>query len=350
MVQMAKAKEITIIDIARKAGVSLGTVSAILNLKNNVKPSTKEKVLRIMNALNYRPKGMARNLKFGSAENIIGIIVKELNYPFFTAIAEGAKEYAGSKGYSLLVASSDYEQENEKTFTNLFSTLDIKGAIIAPVIEGKSEIEHLLTLKMLNYPFVLLAGIKDLAANVVEIDNIKAIKKAVQYLIKQGHKKIVHFTGPPQSAHTEERIDGFRKAFSETPVVFNKEMIIRIGSDKEGSYQRTLKYFGSKKQKDYPTAIVCFNDLQALAVMTALKDLKIKVPDDISIVGNDDIHFTETYSVPLTTIRPPLREIGQRAAEILIRNIESPTLLPIERLVLDAELVIRKSTRMLNIK
>ncbi len=347
---MTKAREITIIDVAKRAGVSLGTVSAILNSKKNVRASTRERVLRIMNALNYRPKGMARNLKFGSAENIIGIIVKELNYPFFTAIAEGAKEYARSKGYSLIVASSDYELENEKKFTNLFSALDIKGAIIAPVIEGNSEIEHLLTLKMLNYPFVLLAGIREIAANVVEIDNITAIKKAVQYLVRQGHKKIVHFTGPPQSAHTEERIDGFRKAFSETPLVFNKEMIIRVGSDKEGSYQRTLKYFGNKKRKDYPTAIVCFNDLQALAVMTALKDLKIKVPDDISIVGNDDIHFAETYSVPLTTIRPPLKEIGQRAAELLIRNIESPTLLPIERLVLDAELIIRKSTRMLNMK
>ena len=347
---MTKVKGITIHDIARKAGVSLGTVSAILNLKNNVKSSTKEKVLRVMKTLNYRPKGKARNLKFGSAEKTIGIIIKELNYPFFTAIAEGAKEFAGSKGYSLIVASSDYKHEDEKKFTDLFSAMDIKGAIIAPLIEGNSEIEHLLRLKMLNFPFVLLAGIKDMAANVVEIDNIKAIKKAVQYLIRQGHKKIVHFTGPPQSAHTEERIDGFRNAFSETPVVFGKEMIVRIGSDKEGTYQRTLKYFGGKKRKDYPTAIVCFNDLQALAVIAALRDLKIKVPDDISIIGNDDIHFTETYSIPLTTIRPPQKEIGQRAAEILIRNIESPTLLPIERVVLDAELIIRKSTRKLNNK
>ena len=347
---MTKVKEITIQDIAKKAGVSLGTVSAILNLKNNVKPSTREKILRVMKALNYRPKGVARNLRFGSTEKIIGIIIKELNYPFYTAIAEGAKRYASSKGFSLIVASSDYDHENEKKFTNLFSTMDIKGAIIAPVIEGNSEIEHLLTLKMLNYPFVLLAGIKDLAANVVEIDNITAIKKAVQYLIREGHKRIVHFAGPPQSAHTEERVDGFRNAFSEAPVVFNKEMIIRIGSDKEGSYERTIKYFRSKKQKDYPTAIVCFNDLQALAVITALKDLKIKVPEDISIIGNDDIHFTETYSVPLTTIKPPQKEIGERAAEILIRNIESTTLLPIERVVLDAELIIRKSTRKLNVK
>ena len=166
---------------------------------------------------------MAGILKFGGAEKVIGIIVKELNYPFFTAIAEGAKEYAESKGYSLIVASSDYDHENEKKFTNLFSATGIKGTIIAPVVEGNSEIEHLLTLQMLNYPFVLLAGVRDISANVVEIDNIKAIKKAVQYLISQGHKKIVHFTGPPQSAHTKERIDGFRIAFSEVRLSFERD-------------------------------------------------------------------------------------------------------------------------------
>jgi DNA-binding LacI/PurR family transcriptional regulator len=133
-------------------------------------------------------------------------------------------------------------------------------------------------------------------------------------------------------------------------MAFAKEMIVPIGADKEGSYQRCIKYFRRKNRKYYPTAIVCFNDLQALAVMTALRDLNIKVPDDISIIGNDDIHFTDTYSVPLTTIKSPQREIGQKAAEILIRNIESTTPLPIERIVLETELIIRKSTRKLNKK
>lgn len=97
-----------------------------------------------------------------------------------------------------------------------------------------------------------------------------------------------------------------------------------------------------------PTAIVCFNDLQALAVMTALKDLKIKVPEDISIIGNDDIYYAKIYPVPLTTIRAPQNEIGQKAAEILIRNIESSTLLPTERVILDTEFIIRESTKVLN--
>ena len=228
--------------------------------------------------------------------------------------------------------------------------MNIRGAIIAPSVEGDSEIQHLFKLKMLNYPFVLLADVKGIAANVVEIDNIRAINKAVEYLIKNGHKRIVHFAGPPESAHTKERIDGFHNAFSESSLVFNEEMIVPIGSNTKVSYEQTIKYFKGMKRKDYPTAIVCFNDLQALAVMSALGDLKIKVPKDISIIGNDDIHYAEIYSVPLTTIRSPQIEIGQKAAEILIRNIESSTSIPIERIMLDTELIKRKSTRKLNVK
>ena len=347
---MKNVDETTIQDIAKSAGVSKATVSAVLNSKNTARPCTTEKILQVAEALHYHPKTMAGIPKYDDDERVIGIIIKELNYPFYTTIAEGATEYANSKGYSLIVASSDYNHEKEKKFTRLFSAKGIKGTIIAPLIEGNSEIEHLLKLKMSKYPFVLLADVKNISANVVEIDNIKAIKKAVQYLISKGHKRIVHFTGPPQSAHTKERIDGFRTAFSEVPLAFAKEMIIPIGADKEGSYLRCIKYFRRKNRKDYPTAIVCFNDLQALAVMTALRDLNIKVPDDISIIGNDDIHFTETYSVPLTTIKSPQREIGQKAAEILIKNIESTTQLPIERIVLETELIIRKSTRKLNKK
>jgi LacI family transcriptional regulator len=341
---MKKIKKITINEIAKRASVSVGTVSAVLNEKN-VKPSTKEKILHVMKSLNYRPKGVARNLKNSNAEKCIGIIIKELNYPFYTTIAEGAKEYANSRGYSTLIASSDYDLEREIKFTNLFSAKDIKGVIIAPVMRDNSEIQHLEKLKMLNFPFVLLADIRGISANVVEIDNKRAINRAVEYLIKSGHKKIVHFAGPPESAHTEERIDGFRNAFSNSNLVFTKELIVHIGSDSDGSYKKTIQYFKNKQRKSYPTAIVCFNDLQALAVLTALRDLNIKVPQDISIVGNDDIHYAEIYSVSLTTIKSPQKEIGQKAAEILITNIESPNLVPIERIVLDTELVIRKSTR-----
>ena len=201
---------------------------------------------------------------------------------------------------------------------------------------------------MINYPFVLLEVVKGIQANVVAIDNLKAIKKAVKYLIENGHTKIVHFAGPAYSSHTQERIEGFRHAFSESTLVFHKDMIVHVGSNYEESFRKTLEYFKDKNKKDYPTAIVCFNDMQALAAMTALKELNIKIPDDISVVGNDDIYYARIYPVPLTTIKAPQHEIGRRAAEILIRNIESPKLLPVERVFLGTELVIRESTKILN--
>ena len=341
-------KRITIEDVAKRAGVSKGTVSAVINAKNSVKTATRNHILEVMKEMNFRPKGVARNLKNGSHDKSIGIIIKDLNYPFYTTIASGVKEYANSKGYSVFVTSSENDHECEKRFSYFFSAKDIKGIIIAPIIEGSSEIEHLFKLKMINYPFVLLEDVKGIQANVVAIDNLRAIKKAVKYLIDNGHKKIVHFAGPPQSSHTQERIEGFRHAFSERTLVFKKDMIVSVGSQYDESYDKTIEYFKNKKSADYPSAIVCFNDQQALAVLAALKELKIKVPDDISIIGNDDIYYAKIYPVPLTTIKAPQSEIGQRAAEILIRNIESSSLLPIERVVLDTELVIRESTRVLN--
>ena len=341
-------KKITIDDVADHAGVSKGTVSAVINAKNSVKPATRDHVLEIMKELNFRPKGMARNLKNANQYNTIGIIVKNLSYPFYSSIAYGVKEYAHKKGYSVIVTSSENDHQSEIKFSHLFSTKDIKGTIIAPIVEGTSEIEHLFKLKMINYPFVLLEDVKGIQANVVAIDNLKAIKKAVKYLIEGGHTKIVHFAGPLQSSHTQERIDGFRHAFSESTLVFNRNMIVNIGADYEESFQNALSYFKNKDRQDYPTAIVCFNDLQALAVMVALKELNIKIPDDISIIGNDDIFYARIFPTPLTTIKAPLHEIGMKAAEILIRNIESHKLLPVEKVVLQTEFIIRESARLLN--
>jgi LacI family transcriptional regulator len=271
-----------------------------------------------------------------------------MSYPFYTSIAAGVKEYANSKGYSVVVASSDDDHRCEKQLSHLFSAKDIKGTIIAPIIQGTAEIEHLFKLKMINYPFVLLEDVRGIQANIVAVDNIKAIKRTVKYLIQSGHSRIVHFAGPPQSSHTQERIEGFRYGFSESTLAFNKEMIVSVGSHYDECFCKTVEYFKGLNRQDFPTAIVCFNDHQALAVMMALKELQIRVPEDISIIGNDDIFYAKIYPVPLTTIRAPQEEIGKRAAEILIRNIESTTLLPVERVVLDTEFVVRQSSRVLS--
>jgi DNA-binding LacI/PurR family transcriptional regulator len=124
-------------------------------------------------------------------------------------------------------------------------------------------------------------------------------------------------------------------------------MIVHVGSNYDEAFRKTKDYFKNKNKKDYPTAIVCFNDMQALAVMAVLKELDIKIPEDISIIGNDDIYYAKIYPVPLTTISAPQHEIGKKAAEILIRNIEAPKLIPVERVVFETEFVIRESTKVL---
>ena len=338
----------TIVEVAKKAGVSIGTVSAVINAKKSVKPETRDKILKLMKEYNFRPKGIARNLKNKSMDNSIGIIIKDLDYPYYTSIATGAKEYAARKGYSVIITSSDDNQECEKNLLNLFSTKDIKGLIIAPVSGRAAEVEHLFQLRIINCPFVLLEDVKGIQANVVTIDKICAVKKAVQYLIDIGHTKIVHFTDSSQSSHNKEGIEGFILAFSESTLVFNKDLIVSIGSNYNQSFKKTISYFKNKNRKDYPTAIVCLNDNQALAVMSALKKLNLKVPEDISIVGNDGIYDDKIYPVPLTTTKVPVNKMGMKAAEILIRNIESTEVLPEEKVIFNTEFVIRKSTRSMN--
>lgn len=340
-------KKITIDDVAKKSGVSKGTVSGVINGKSTVKTTTREHILSVMKDLNFRPRGVARNLKSGFQEKSIGIIIKDINYSFYTRIAASVIDYAANQGYSVLITSSNSDHEIEKMFSHLFSEKDIKGVIIAPTVVGSTEIEHLFKLKMINYPFVLLEEVMGIQANVVTIDNIRAIKKAVKYLIDTGHRKIVHFAGPENSSHTQERIEGFRYAFSESPLVFQKDFVAYIGADFEESFAKTKEYFRRRSRDKYPSAIVCFNDRQALAVMLALKELGISVPDEISIVGNDDIDQAKIYPVPLTTIHAPQDEIGRKAAEMLIRNIESTAAFQAERVIFDTEFVVRESTKIL---
>lgn len=341
-------KRITIDDVARKAGVSKGTVSAVISAKTWVRPQTRELVLGVMRSLNYRARAPASNLKREAHDSNIGLIIKDLSYPFYLSIATGVKEYADTRGYCVIVASSEDNHRSEEQLTHLFSEKDVKGSIIAPTIEGESEIEYLFKLKRLNHPFVLLEDVKGIQANVVTIDNLKAIKKVVTYLISIGHTKIVHFTGPQHSSHTQERIDGFLHAFSESALVFRDDMIVPMGLHPEECVSRAKKYFRSKQRREHPTAIVCFNDQQAIAVITALTELSIRVPDDISVIGNDDISYASVCPVPLTTVRAPQHEIGMKAAEILIRHIESPSLLQPERVILETELVLRRSSKAIN--
>ena len=227
-------KKTTIDDVAQRAGVSKATVSAVLNHKNVVRSETRRSVLKAIKELHYRPHPSARNLKRAATDRgSINLLIRELDNPFYTTIVLGAMQCASERGYRVLVTSSEGSHGIEEQITQSFSHGEIKGAIIAPVLEGTAEIEHLFRLKMINFPFVLLENVKGIQANVVGIDNIKAIHEAMKYLIAGGHSRIVHFAGPGHASHTHERIAGFKQAYMESPFAFASDMIIPAGAHLE---------------------------------------------------------------------------------------------------------------------
>ena len=345
-------KRATIDDVARRAGVSKATVSAVINHKDIVKADTRAAVLKAIKDLHYQPRPSARTLKRTTEDRdrgSIGLLIRELDNPFYTAIAQGVMEYAAERGYMLLVTGSEGSHRREELISHAFTHKEIKGAVIAPVLEGTSEIEHLFRLKMINFPFVLLEHVKGIQANVVSIDNIRAMREAMRYLIGHGHTNIAHFAGPLHASHTFERIEGFKQVYLESPFVLRNDMIVHAGAHLEDGYRTCMEYFRGRSPDTYPTAIVCYNDLVALGVMSALHELHISVPERVSVVGNDDIPFARHFPVRLTTIRPPMPELGRKAAEILIKNIESPTALPVENVIMNAELVVRESTKAVKI-
>lgn len=341
-------KRPTINDVAEKAGVSKATVSAVINDRDTVKPATRDHVLAIIKELNFQPKGQARGLKGRTSDRSIGLLVRELDNPFYTSVAAGVKKYANARDYSLFIASSERDHQNEEILTRQFAAKEVKGAIIAPVIDGNTEIDHLFRLKNLNYPLVMLEEVSGIRTNVVSIDNLKAVTDAVKYLISCGHSRIVHFSGPKFASHSHERIEGFRNAFSESRLVYHDDLIVSCGSHFNDGYRAGLEYFKNTSAHPFPLAVVCFNDVVALGLISALKELSIRVPEQVSVVGNDDIEFARHWSPALTTISTPLVALGEKAAEILIRNIESKTASALETHTLKAELVIRETVLDLN--
>ena len=341
-------RRVTIKDVAKKAGVSIGTVSAVINNRPSVRSHTRNLVLDTMKHLNFRPRGQAQTLKRQYTEKCIGLIVRKIDHPFYSALATGVKHFANKNGYLVYIASSESQPESEQDIARSFVSKGVSGAIIAPALDGTVEIDHLFRLKMINFPFVMLEDIQGIQVNVVSINNSEAITEAVNYLIDCGHTNIIHFTGPDNDSHTFERINFFRQVFSETHLVLRRDAIVPCGGDFIDGYRSGIDYFHNIAKKKLPIAVICFNDMVAFGLISALKELKLRIPDQVAVIGIDDIDFARHWTPSLTTIGTSLLEMGEKAAEMLISIIESETTPPIKKIDLRAKLIIRETTCVLN--
>lgn len=340
---MSKSR-VTITDVAGRAGVSKATVSAVLNDKGTVSDTTRDRVMAAIKALNYRPRSAGGLPRVGDRRSI-GLLIKELDNPYYSEIVAGIRSYGRERGYAVVVASSEGEAEAEQETAELLRRQGVAGLVVTPVMDDDTDLSHLFELNRRNFPFVLLEQIQGLRASLVDIDNVEASRGAVDFLIRQGHQRIIHFAGPSYSMHSEERINGVRRAFSASSLVFPDEAIIEAGAHLEDGYCAGLAYFREHTGPGRPTAVTCYNDLVALGLIRALRELGLGVPEDISVVGFDDLAMLQYMGIPLTTVHVPKVEMGERATEMLIQQIESREALPAERIFFEGKLVQRASTR-----
>lgn len=328
-------------DVARRAGVSSATVSYVIN--NGPRPVAEQTRLRVLQAieeLGYEPSEVARSLKTKSTASI-GLIISNIELTFFTRVARSVQDAAAALGSTVILANTDERAEREADYIRLMSSKRVDGLIIAPT--GKNS-ELLQSLQARGMPVVTIdRPMPGGEAPFVGIDNRAAAQEAVAYLIRQGHTKIGMVAGLPDLLPIAQRSSGFRSALQAAGLRIEAERAVVVESHELVQYrQASLATIELLQRCPDTTALFSTNADLNLGVLFALHQLGMRYPEEISVVGFDDLEYFEAIPVPLTTVRQPAYRIGACAVEILGRMIagEPP---PAEPVLLATELVVRSS-------
>lgn len=329
----------TIYDIAKIVGVSTATVSRALNNKGYVSEDLKRKIWKVAEELNYVPNAHARSL-MSKRSLMISLIIPDIVNPFFSLVARGVGDAAERYGYSLLICNTDGSRFTEKKYVQMYRERQVDGIIF---VASESSGSYLQDLVNDNIPIVVadryVEGIKvDMFLN----DNVGGAKEGVAHLIRLGHQRIATIRGPQTTQTGIDRYRGYKEALEDNGLMVLPEYV------RDGDYKEISGYREAKKLlqlKEPPTAIFAANDLMALGALYAVEEAGLKVPQDMAVVGYDDIPIASAVRPKLTTVAQPKYELGQLAAERLFELLdeEDGSRSP-ETVVLQPRLVIRESS------
>ncbi|TQR21646.1 LacI family DNA-binding transcriptional regulator [Psychrobacillus vulpis] len=328
--------KLTIKDIAREAGVSITTVSRVLNKKEEgMSQETREKVLRVMEELNYQPNKLARGL-VTKRSNMLGLIVPNISNPFFPELCRGAEDEANKRQYSLIICNSDDQTQKEENYLRLLKEQQVDGILLSSKDRlSKTSKNQLQSGKI---PYVLFdRGEEGNNYSGVFLDNEKGGYLAGKHLTDLGHTKIACMTGPQDIRNSQQRLLGFQQALMENSVNLLGSFIL------DGDFQMDTAYRVAKDflQNNNVTAIFACNDLMACGIYRAAHEIGIQIPEQLSIIGFDDIPLVTALIPKLTTIRQGTYEMGRKAIELLINKIENNSS---EEVVFEPTLIVREST------
>lgn len=301
----------TIKDIARIAGVAPSVVSRALNNKYGVKESTRQRIVEIARELGYYPNSAARSLVTRRTE-MIGVVMADISEPYYSQTIKGMEYLATQTGYTLLFSNSYENVEQGQVLHKMISGERVDGlVIVGSNIQEKSFISTLLEREI---PFVLVErNFSDPRVNCIWVDNVRGGYLATKFLIDKGHKKIAHIAGNLYFQVALDRIEGYKRALAEAGIGFTEEWVAAGDFLTEGGYQamKELLPLGC-------TAVFAANDAMAYGALQAIWEAGLSVPDDIAIIGFDDLEFSGLTNPPLTTVRQPRYEMGRRSVEILV--------------------------------
>jgi LacI family transcriptional regulator len=324
----------TIREVSSLAGVSISTVSRVLNNTVPVANETKQRVLEAVEKLEYHPNAFARSL-VTNRSGCLGVIVGEINSPFFGELLKGIEDKAESLGMHLIVSSGHAQEASETRALHFLQQRRPDALIVYVEALGDEALQHL-TYK--NVPVVVLGRfIKDTPC--VYLDNEEGGFTATQYLIQQGHRCVAHLSGPTHLPDSVARLKGYQKALESHALPYDPALVAE-GNFSEGSGYETIKVLLSRA-KDF-TALFVANDQMAAGVLRALREAGLRVPEDISVIGYDDIPLAKFLYPLLTTIRQPLTDMGQAAADIALARLNGQET---EVRKFEPQLVIRESVR-----
>ena len=333
--------KITIKDIAQKANVSTTTVSRVLNNKPDVGKETVEKIRRIIEEFEYHPSTIARGLVLKKTSTI-GFIIPDVCNPYFPELLRNVEDEAKKYNYSTIYVNTDDIEGNEIKMINLLRSKQVDGIIISSFMDSEEGLALLTKMHKQRFPFVLIGMLgndkKFRKFPSVTIDNYESGYKATKHLIDLGHKKIAHITGLPELNTFIGRREGYKQALKDHNIEFRPEWLIQAGFTGESSYDCTKELL---KLNELPTAIFTANDLLGLGCYQALSEAKISIPDEISLIGHDDVFMIYPS---ITTMRQPKNLIAQKSVEILMGQINGNKESFSASEVFHAELVVRKST------
>ncbi|MBG6237433.1 LacI family transcriptional regulator [Mycetocola sp. CAN_C7] len=327
-------------DVALRAGVSVGTVSNVLNRPGKVSPSTIERVHAAIEALGFVRNDAARQLRAGRSHSI-GMVVLDVSNPFFTDVARGAEDRAADEHLTVLLGNSDENADRENAYLDLFEEQRVHGVLISPVGDETVRLERLLRR---GIPTVLVdRQTDDDRFSSVAVDDVAGGYLAVRHLLDTGRRRIVFVGGPESLAQVTDRLAGARTAVGETSDatldVIETDALTVLQGRMAGERIRDLE------PSDRPDAVFAANDLLAMGVLQALSMLgAVHVPEEIALIGYDDIDFASAAIVPLSSIRQPSALIGHTAVDLLVREAASPDGFVHEHVVFQPELVVRAST------